>query len=51
MSFPPPLLGLRLIDIGWKVLARELHPDKGGSREAMTRLIGGHTEITSAKAA
>jgi hypothetical protein len=32
-------LGLRLIDIGYKVLARELHPDKvGGSREAMTRL-------------
>lgn len=32
-------LGLRLIDIGYKVLALELHPDKvGGSREAMTRL-------------
>jgi hypothetical protein len=31
-------LGLRLISIGYKVLARELHPDKGGSREAMTRL-------------
>jgi hypothetical protein len=31
-------LGLRLIDIGLKVLARELHPDKGGSRDAMTRL-------------
>lgn len=31
-------LGLRLIDIGYKVLARELHPDKGGSREAMARL-------------
>src|SRR5262245_52022111 len=31
-------LGLRLIDIGFKVLARELHPDKGGSREAMARL-------------
>lgn len=31
-------LGLRLIDIGYKVLARELHPDKGGSRDAMTRL-------------
>lgn len=32
-------LGLRLIDIGYKVLARELHPDKvGGSKEAMTRL-------------
>jgi hypothetical protein len=31
-------LGLRLIDIGFKSLARDLHPDKGGSREAMTRL-------------
>jgi hypothetical protein len=31
-------LGLQLIDIGYKVLARELHPDKGGSREAMARL-------------
>jgi hypothetical protein len=31
-------LGLRLISIGFKVLARELHPDKGGSREAMARL-------------
>jgi len=32
-------LGLRLIDIGYKVLARELHPDRGGSREAMQRLV------------
>ena len=31
-------LGLRLIDIGFKVLSKELHPDAGGSREAMTRL-------------
>ena len=31
-------LALRLIDIGYKVLAKELHPDAGGSREAMTRL-------------
>jgi hypothetical protein len=31
-------LGMRLIDIGYRVLAKELHPDKGGSREAMTRL-------------
>jgi hypothetical protein len=31
-------LALQLIDIGYKVLARELHPDKGGSREAMVRL-------------
>jgi hypothetical protein len=31
-------LALQLIDIGYKVLARELHPDKGGSRDAMARL-------------
>ncbi|MFZ0763527.1 hypothetical protein [Bradyrhizobium sp.] len=31
-------LALRLIDIGFKVLVKELHPDKGGSREAMSRL-------------
>jgi len=31
-------LALQLIDIGYKVLARELHPDKGGSRRAMARL-------------
>lgn len=31
-------LGLQLINIGYKVLATKLHPDKGGSREAMTRL-------------
>jgi hypothetical protein len=31
-------LALKLIDIGYKVLARELHPDKGGSRDAMARL-------------
>lgn len=31
-------LALQLIAIGYKVLARTLHPDKGGSREAMARL-------------
>src|SRR4030095_4824509 len=32
-------LALRLIDIGYKVLAVELHPDKrGGSKEALARL-------------
>jgi hypothetical protein len=31
-------LALELIDIGWKALATRLHPDRGGSREAMTRL-------------
>jgi hypothetical protein len=31
-------LALQLIDIGYKALATKLHPDKGGSREAMMRL-------------
>ena len=31
-------LALQLIDIGYKVLAKEFHPDKGGSRDAMARL-------------
>ncbi len=31
-------LALRLIDIGYKVLAKELHSDKGGPPGAMTRL-------------
>jgi hypothetical protein len=31
-------LALNLIDIGYKALASKLHPDKGGSREAMARL-------------
>lgn len=31
-------LALQLIDIGYKVLATKLHPDKGGSDEAMRRL-------------
>jgi hypothetical protein len=31
-------LAIKLIDIGYKVLAVELHPDKGGSAEAMQRL-------------
>jgi len=31
-------LGRRLIDIGYRVLAKELHPDKGGSKDAMARL-------------
>jgi curved DNA-binding protein CbpA len=31
-------LSLQLIDIGYKVLATKLHPDKGGSPEAMARL-------------
>lgn len=31
-------LAMQLIDIGYKALATKLHPDKGGSREAMARL-------------
>jgi len=31
-------LGHQLIDIGYKVLSSKLHPDKGGSSEAMSRL-------------
>ena len=31
-------LALQLIDIGYKALASKLHPDKGGSRDAMARL-------------
>jgi hypothetical protein len=31
-------LAEQLIDIGYKVLASQLHPDKGGSPEAMARL-------------
>jgi hypothetical protein len=31
-------LALRVIDVGFKVLAREIHPDAGGSHDAMARL-------------
>jgi hypothetical protein len=31
-------LAMQLIDIGFKALASKLHPDKGGSRDAMSRL-------------
>ena len=31
-------LGHQLIDIGYKILSSKLHPDKGGSSEAMARL-------------
>lgn len=31
-------LAAQLIDIGYKALATKLHPDKGGSRDAMSRL-------------
>lgn len=31
-------MALQIIQIGYKVLASKLHPDKGGTREAMARL-------------
>jgi hypothetical protein len=31
-------MALQIIEIGYKVLASKLHPDKGGTREAMARL-------------
>jgi curved DNA-binding protein CbpA len=31
-------LALKLIGIGYKVLSIKLHPDKGGSHDAMRRL-------------
>ena len=42
-------LALRLIDIGYKVLAKGLHPDKGGSRDAMARLnrVRDHLKTTA----
>jgi hypothetical protein len=41
-------LGLQLIDIGYKVLATKLHPDKGGSKEAMVRLNRVRDELKAA---
>jgi hypothetical protein len=38
-------LKLQLIDIGYKVLAAKLHPDKGGSAEAMVRLNRARSEL------
>jgi hypothetical protein len=42
-------LSLRMIDLGYKALAKELHPDKGGSSEAMARLnrARAHTKTMS----
>lgn len=31
-------LGLRLVDVGYKALARNLHPDRGGSEKEMALL-------------
>jgi hypothetical protein len=38
-------LALRLIDIGFKVLVKELHPDKGGTKDAMSRLSRVRTRL------
>jgi hypothetical protein len=38
-------LALQLIDAGYKVLAMELHPDRGGSQEAMVRLNDVRAEL------
>jgi hypothetical protein len=38
-------LKLQLIDIGFKALATKLHPDKGGSRDAMARLNQARNEL------
>jgi hypothetical protein len=41
-------MAVQLIDIGYKVLATKLHPDKGGSSEAMARLNRVRTLLTQA---
>lgn len=41
-------LALKLIDIGYKVLSVELHPDKGGSHDAMSRLNRVRSRLKSA---
>lgn len=40
-------LALELIDIGFKALATRLHPDRGGSRDAMRRLNRVRDELKS----
>ena len=40
-------LAIQLIDIGFKALATRLHPDHGGSREAMRRLNRVRDELKS----
>jgi hypothetical protein len=41
-------LALQLIDIGYKVLSVKLHPDKGGSHDAMQRLNKVRTRLKQA---
>jgi hypothetical protein len=38
-------LGHRLIDIGYKVLVREMHPDMDGSAKEMVRLNKGRERL------
>ena len=40
-------LALQLIDLGYRALATRLHPDRGGSRDAMTRLNTVRDELKS----
>jgi len=42
-------LGRQLIDIGYKVLCTKLHPDKGGSTEAMARLNRVRSRLRAAR--
>ena len=40
-------LALQLIDLGYRAMATRLHPDRGGSREAMARLTLVRDELKS----
>jgi hypothetical protein len=40
-------LAIQLIDLGYRALATRLHPDRGGSRDAMTRLNAVRDELKS----
>jgi hypothetical protein len=40
-------LALQLIDLGYRALATRLHPDRGGSRDAMSRLNRVRDELKS----
>lgn len=40
-------LALKLIDLGYRALATRLHPDSGGSRDAMSRLNTVRNELKS----
>ena len=39
-------LARRMIAAGYKALAKDLHPDKGGSTDAMARLTGIRDQLT-----